>query len=102
MADEVRSLAQRSAQSAKETAVKIEDSVSRSEHGVRISAKVAASFAEIVTKARGVDELVGEIATGSGEQSQGIAQVSQAVARWTRSPSRTRPAPSSRPPPPTS
>jgi methyl-accepting chemotaxis protein len=81
VADEVRSLAQRSAQSAKETAVKIEDSVSRSEHGVRISAKVAASFAEIVAKARSVDELVGEIASGSGEQSQGIAQVSLAVAK---------------------
>jgi methyl-accepting chemotaxis protein len=41
VAEEVRSLAQRSANSAKETAEKIEDSVARSEHGVQISAKVA-------------------------------------------------------------
>jgi methyl-accepting chemotaxis protein len=81
VADEVRSLAQRSAQSAKETAVKIEDSVSRSDRGVRISAKVAQSFEEIVVKARSVDELVAEIATGSNEQSQGIAQVAVAVSK---------------------
>jgi methyl-accepting chemotaxis protein len=81
VADEVRSLAQRSAQSAKETAAKIEDSVARSEHGVRISAKVAQSFEEIVTKARGVDKLVAEIATGSNEQSQGIGQVATAVSQ---------------------
>jgi methyl-accepting chemotaxis protein len=81
VADEVRSLAQRSAQSAKETAAKIEDSVTRSEHGVKISTKVAESFSEIVTKARGVDELVAEIATGSNEQSQGISQVATAVSQ---------------------
>jgi methyl-accepting chemotaxis protein len=81
VADEVRSLAQRSAQSAKETAAKIEDSVTRSEHGVRISTKVAESFEEIVVKARGVDELVAEIATGSNEQSQGIGQVATAVSQ---------------------
>jgi methyl-accepting chemotaxis protein len=81
VADEVRSLAQRSAQSAKETAAKIEDSVMRSEYGVRISTKVAESFGEIVAKARGVDELVAEIATGSNEQSQGIGQVATAVSQ---------------------
>jgi methyl-accepting chemotaxis protein len=84
VADEVRSLAQRSAQSAKETAVKIEDSVSKSDRAVRISAKVAQSFEEIVAKARGVDELVAEIATGSNEQSQGIAQVAVAVSKMDR------------------
>ena len=81
VAEEVRSLAQRSAQSAKETATKIEDSVARSEHGVLISAKVAQSFEEIVTKARKVDALVAEIATASNEQNQGIGQVSTAVAQ---------------------
>ncbi|MBI5767324.1 MAG: hypothetical protein HZA93_05975 [Verrucomicrobia bacterium] len=81
VAEEVRSLAQRSAQSAEETAMKIEDSVSRSEHGVRISAKVGQSFEEIVVKARRVDELVAEIATASNEQNQGIGQVTTAVAQ---------------------
>jgi methyl-accepting chemotaxis protein len=81
VAEEVRSLAQRSAESAKETATKIEDSVSRSEHGVRISTKVAQSFEEIVAKAQKVDELVAEIATASNEQNQGIGQVSTAVSQ---------------------
>ncbi len=81
VAEEVRSLAQRSAQSAKETATKIEDSVKRSEHGVQISARVAQSFEEIVVKARKVDELVAEIATASHEQNQGVGQVSTAVAQ---------------------
>lgn len=81
VADEVRSLAQRSAQSAKETASKIEESVSRSEHGVQISAQVAESFDEIVSKARTVDGLVAEIASASTEQSQGIGQVTLAVSQ---------------------
>ena len=81
VADEVRSLAQRSAQSAKETAVKIEESLSRRENGVQISAKVALGFEEIVVKARKVDELVAEIANASNEQNQGIGQVSTAVSQ---------------------
>ena len=81
VAEEVRSLAQRSAQSAKETAAKIEVAISKSEHGVLISGKVALSLAEIVEKARKVDGLVGEIATASLEQSQGIGQVNTAVSQ---------------------
>jgi methyl-accepting chemotaxis protein len=81
VAEEVRSLAQRSANSAKETAEKIEDSVARSEHGVQISAKVAQSLDEILLKARKVDGLVAEISTASNEQSQGIGQVTVAVSQ---------------------
>ena len=81
VADEVRSLAQRCAQAAKETAVKIEDSVSKSAHGVEISARVAKSLEEIVGKARQVDELAGEVAAASREQSQGITQVNTAVSQ---------------------
>jgi methyl-accepting chemotaxis protein len=81
VADEVRRLAQRSANAAKETADKIEDSINKSEHGVRISVKVAQSLEEIVTKACQVDQLIGEIAAASKEQSQGIAQVNTAVAQ---------------------
>ena len=55
--------------------------MTRSEHGVRISSKVAESFEEIVTKARKVDELVAEIATASNEQTQGIGQVTTAVSQ---------------------
>ena len=81
VADEVRNLAQRCAQAAKETASKIEDSVQKSTNGVEISAKVAKSLEEIVSKARQVDELAGEVATASVEQSQGIEQVNTAVSQ---------------------
>ena len=79
VADEVRNLAQRCAQAAKETAGKIEDAVQKSARGADISAKVAKSLEEIVGKARQVDELAGEVAAASQEQSQGIAQVNTAV-----------------------
>ena len=75
VAEEVRALAQRSATAAKETAVKIEDAITKSDHGATISAKVASSLSEIVDKARKVDGLIGEIAQASQEQSQGISQV---------------------------
>jgi methyl-accepting chemotaxis protein len=81
VADEVRSLAQRSAQAAKETAEKIENSIHKSQHGAQISDKVTASLAQIVTKARQVDELVAEIAAASKEQAQGITQVNSAVSQ---------------------
>jgi methyl-accepting chemotaxis protein len=81
VADEVRALAQRSALAARETADKIADSIAKSEHGVRVSGKVSASLDEIAAKARRMDELVREIATGSGEQSTGIAQVNTAVSQ---------------------
>jgi len=79
VADEVRNLARRCALAAKETASKIEDAVQKSAVGADISAKVARSLEEIVGKARQVDEMAGEVAAASQEQSQGIAQVNIAV-----------------------
>jgi len=81
VAEEVRNLAQRSAAAARETAERIEDSIRKSENGVQISAKVASSLNEIVTKARQVDELVAQIANASKEQNQGIQQVNTAVSQ---------------------
>jgi len=81
VADEVRSLAQRSAQASKETSDKIEDSIRKSEEGVRISAKVAGRLDEILVKTGKVDQLVEEIATASNEQSIGIGQVNTAVSQ---------------------
>ena len=84
VADEVRSLAQRSAKAAKETADMIETSVKRSEDGVRVTDKVAVAvqevvtlphlgkLAEILTKVQQVDEQVVQIASASQEQSRGI------------------------------
>ena len=84
VAEEVRSLAQRSVQAARETAQKISDSTAKSEQGAKISEKVAKSLDEITAKARQVDELIAEIAVASQEQSQGIDQVSRAVSDMDR------------------
>jgi len=80
VAEEVRNLAQRSAQAAKETAAKIADASSKSEQGVAISGKVASSLDAIVARIRELDEMVGGIANASHEQSEGIKQLNQAVA----------------------
>jgi len=79
VADEVRALAQRSAHAAKETAAKIEDSIRKSEHGVAVSSRVSEGLTGIVAKARHMDELVKEIASGSKEQAEGISQVNIAI-----------------------
>ena len=79
VAEEVRHLAQRTAQAARETAGKIEDSVTRTRQGVEISSQVARNLDDIVTKVREVDSLSAEVAAASKEQSQGIVQVNSAV-----------------------
>ena len=79
VADEVRNLAHRCATAAKETAVKIEDSVKKSQQGVALSGDVARSFSEIQGKVRELGQLISEIATASQEQSQGIGQVNTAI-----------------------
>ncbi len=79
VADEVRNLAQRCAQSAKETSTKIEGAIAKTAQGVDISTKVTQGLNEIVTKARQVDELVSEVSSASKEQSQGVSQVNAAV-----------------------
>lgn len=81
VADEVRSLAQRSAVAAKETADKIDDATKRSAQGVEISGRVATGLQQILIKAREVDQLVGEIATASHEQSEGISQINNAISQ---------------------
>ena len=79
VAEEVRNLAQRSAQAAKDTSAKIENAIVRTDQGAQISASVSKSLQDIVALARQVDELVAEVANASKEQSQGIDQVNTAV-----------------------
>lgn len=81
VAEEVRNLAQRSAEAAKTTANMIEGSVKNSEEGVKVTEEVAEILGEIATGARKVNDLVMEIAAASGEQSQGIEQVNTAVSQ---------------------
>ncbi len=80
VAEEVRSLAQRSAVAARETAAKIEDAVRRTGEGVRISEKVGRALEEIVTRVRRTDELITAIAGASSEQQKGLEQLGGAVA----------------------
>jgi methyl-accepting chemotaxis protein len=79
VADEVRNLAQRSAQAAKETAGMVEEAITKTNNGVRLSEKVATALKDIVEKIRKVDDLVAQVAHSSREQGQGIAQVNTAV-----------------------
>lgn len=79
VAEEVRNLAHRSAQAAKESTTMIEESVARSRRGVEISTTLQDSLRGIETKVQAVDTLVRQIATASAEQKQGLHQVAQAV-----------------------
>jgi methyl-accepting chemotaxis protein len=79
VAEEVRNLAQRSAQAAKETATKIEGALSSTAQGVQINGMVGEVLNEIATKVRQVDDLVSEVASASKEQTTGITQINTAV-----------------------
>lgn len=81
VAEEVRNLAQRSAQAAKNTADMIGESVKNADDGVKIAVEVSKSFELIATGARKVNDLIAEIAAASKEQSQGIEQVAGAVSQ---------------------
>ncbi|MHC4563133.1 MAG: methyl-accepting chemotaxis protein [Planctomycetota bacterium] len=81
VAEEVRNLAQRSAEAARNTADLIEGSVKNSDNGVAISKEVGAALEEIADGSGKVNDLVAEIAAASNEQSQGADQISQAVSQ---------------------
>jgi len=79
VASEVRSLAQRSANAAKEIKSLIEQSVEKVDGGARLVAEAGQTMADIVTQVQRVNDLVGEITSASAEQSRGIEQVGDAV-----------------------
>ena len=81
VAEEVRNLAQRSAQAAKDTAAIIETNIELSEKGVNVAKKVGESLSEITIQAKKVNELMDEIAAASQEQTQGIGQINKAIAQ---------------------
>ena len=84
VAEEVRNLAGRSAQAARETASMIEQATARADRGARIAEKVGVSLDEIVTATSSVNEILAEIAAASQEQSRGIGQVNTGVAELDR------------------
>ncbi|MEF7613216.1 Cache 3/Cache 2 fusion domain-containing protein [Aquincola sp. MAHUQ-54] len=79
VAGEVRSLAQRSAEAAKEIKTLIGASVERVETGSRLVRDAGTTMGEIVASVQRVTDIIGEITAASGEQSQGIAQVNRSV-----------------------
>jgi len=84
VAEEVRNLAMRSAEAAKNTANMIEESVKNAEGGVKITEDVAEILNQIVDRTGKVNDLIAEIAAASNEQSQGIEQINTAVAQMNR------------------
>ena len=84
VAGEVRNLAQRSAQAAREIKSLIEDSVGRVEVGSTLVESAGETMGEIVNAVTRVTDIMGEIASASDEQSRGIDQVGLAVAEMDR------------------
>ena len=79
VASEVRSLAQRSAASAREIKALIGASVERVDAGSRLVAEAGSTMGEIVASVQRVSDIIGEISAAASEQSSGIGQVNGAV-----------------------
>jgi methyl-accepting chemotaxis protein len=79
VAGEVRNLAQRSAQAAREIKALISDSVEKVESGSQQVAEAGRTMDDIVVQVKRVTDLIGEITSATLEQSSGISQVNQAV-----------------------
>jgi len=84
VAEEVRNLAMRATDSAKNTAVLIEDIVNRVKGGEKLVSVTNEAFGDVTQSSTKVVELMGEIAAASQEQSQGIDQVNRAMADMNR------------------
>jgi methyl-accepting chemotaxis protein len=81
VAAEVRSLAQRSAEAAKEIKKLITSSVEQVDSGSSLVDGTVQTMGDVVEQVRRVTELVGMIATSSSEQSTGIGQINMAISR---------------------
>jgi len=79
VAEEVRNLAQRSAEAAHSTAGKIGDAIAKVQAGSRLTAEVSQHLERILEKTRAEDELSAQIASASAEQSRGISQITVAM-----------------------
>ena len=79
VAQEVRSLAQQSADAARNTSDLIADACRNADHGVAVSEEVSTILREIVASADKVTTLVAEVSTASRDQSTGIKEINSAV-----------------------
>ncbi len=80
VAGEVRSLAGRSAEAAKEIKALINTSVQKVDSGAQLVSQAGDTMNEIVQSVRRVADVIGEITAAAGEQSTGIAQVNTSIA----------------------
>jgi methyl-accepting chemotaxis protein len=81
VASEVRSLAQRSAEAAKEIKSLISASVERVEQGSVLADRAGSTMSEVVQSIQRVTDIMGEISAASSQQSAGVGQVSGAVSQ---------------------
>jgi methyl-accepting chemotaxis protein len=81
VASEVRSLAQRSANAAKEIKELIGDSVGKVDQGSALVDEAGRTMTEIVTSVQRVSDIMADITSASAEQSDGILQINQAVSQ---------------------
>ena len=79
VAEEVRNLASKSAEAAKNTGNMIQDSIDKAELGSRIAGENAASLLEIIDGIKESSHLISEIANSSEQQTLGIAQVNSGI-----------------------
>lgn len=81
VAEEVRNLAQRSAQSVKDTTILIENNVTTYKEASRLSENVYKSIGEIENETGKVNELINEVATATREQKIGMEQIHTAISQ---------------------
>jgi methyl-accepting chemotaxis protein len=79
VAEEVRNLAAKSAEAAKETSDMIQNSMEKAELGARIASETSSSLTEIVAGINESSQLIAEIASSSEHQSMGIAQINTGI-----------------------
>ncbi|MBC7993458.1 MAG: MCP four helix bundle domain-containing protein [Rhizobacter sp.] len=85
VAGEVRSLAQRSAEAAREIKSLIGSSVEKVDAGSRLVGEAGSTMDDIVAQVRRVSDLIGEISSSTLEQTSGISQVSESVSQLDQS-----------------
>jgi methyl-accepting chemotaxis protein/methyl-accepting chemotaxis protein-1 (serine sensor receptor) len=81
VSDEVRNLAQRCAQAAKDTAALIEESIAKSTHGKGKVDQTAGAIRAITEESSQIKVLVDEVNLGSQEQARGIEQIGKAISQ---------------------
>lgn len=84
VAEEVRNLAQRSAEAAKNTSDMIQQAIENAENGVNITEEMAEKLDGILNGVDKVNDLIGEIDAATKEQADGIEQVNDAVAQMNK------------------